>query len=72
MRADAMLDKGDLDGYAVWKRILQAVEELQGAAPAPGPAQEVTHAPAGLPSRAPGGVGGAPPPSTPRVRSWTH
>ncbi len=28
MRADAMLDKGDLDGYAVWKRILQAVGEL--------------------------------------------
>ncbi len=35
MRADAMLDKGDLAGYAVWKRILRAVEELQkiGAAP---------------------------------------
>ena len=29
MRADAMLDKGNLDGYAVWKRILRAVEELQ-------------------------------------------
>ncbi len=28
MKADAMLDKGDLDGYAVWKRILRAVEEL--------------------------------------------
>ena len=28
MRADAMLEKGDLDGYAVWKRILRAVEEL--------------------------------------------
>ncbi len=24
----AMLEKGDLDGYAVWKRILRAVEEL--------------------------------------------
>ncbi len=24
-----MLTKGDLDGYAVWKRILRAVEELQ-------------------------------------------
>jgi len=24
MRADAMLDKGDLDGYAVWKWILRA------------------------------------------------
>ncbi len=29
MKADAMLDKGDLDGCAVWKRILRAVEELQ-------------------------------------------
>ncbi len=33
MRADAMLDKGDLDGYAVWKRILRAVEELQREKP---------------------------------------
>ncbi len=38
MRADAMLDKGDLDGYAVWKRILRAVKELQGTAPKPGEA----------------------------------
>ncbi len=38
MRADAMLDKGDPDGYAAWKRILRAVEELQGAAPKPGEA----------------------------------
>ena len=36
MRADAMLDKGDLDGVAVWKRILRAVEELQGTEPGPG------------------------------------
>ena len=36
MRADAMLDKGDLDGYAVWKRILRAVGELQRAEPGPG------------------------------------
>ncbi len=36
MRADAMLEKGGLDGYAVWRRILRAVEELQGADPAPG------------------------------------
>ncbi len=28
MRADAMLDKGDLDDCAVWRRILRAVEEL--------------------------------------------
>ena len=36
MRADAMLEAGDLDGYAVWKRILRAVEELRGKAPEPG------------------------------------
>ena len=36
MRADAMLDKEDLDGYAVWKRIVRAVEELQGTDPKPG------------------------------------
>ncbi len=29
MRADAMLEKGDLDGYAAWRRILWAVEELR-------------------------------------------
>ncbi len=29
MRADAMLEAGDLDGCAVWKRILRVVEELQ-------------------------------------------
>ena len=29
VRADAMLDKGDLEGFAVWKRILRAMEELQ-------------------------------------------
>ncbi len=28
MRADELLDQGDLDGQAVWKRILKAVEEL--------------------------------------------
>ncbi len=38
MRADTMLDKGDLDGYAAWKRILRAVEELQGSEPKPGAA----------------------------------
>ncbi len=27
-RDSAMLDKGDLDGYEVWKRIVKAVEEL--------------------------------------------
>ncbi len=38
MRASAMLDKGDLDGYAMWKRILRAVEELQREAPKSGEA----------------------------------
>jgi len=33
MRPDAMLEKGDLDGYAVWRRILRAVEELLGVVP---------------------------------------
>ena len=33
MRADAMLDKDDLDGYAVWKRILRAVEVLREEKP---------------------------------------
>ena len=28
MRADAMLEKGDLEGYGVWKGVLKAVEEL--------------------------------------------
>ncbi len=38
MKADAMLEKGDLGGYGVWKRILRAVEELQGTVPKPGEA----------------------------------
>jgi hypothetical protein len=38
MRADAMLEAGDLDGYAVWRRILRAVGELQGAKPKSGEA----------------------------------
>ncbi len=36
MKADAMLEAGDLDGLAVWKRILKAVEELQGTKPKSG------------------------------------
>ena len=38
MRADAMLEKGDLDGLATWKRILRAVGELQGTVPRAGEA----------------------------------
>ena len=36
MRADAMLDKGDLDGAAVWRRIVSAVNELLADKPADG------------------------------------
>ncbi len=38
MRADAMLEAGDPDGYAMWKRILKAVKELQGTVPKSGEA----------------------------------
>ena len=40
MRADAMLERGDLDGYAAWKRILRAVEKLCLTEPGDG---EVRH-----------------------------
>jgi hypothetical protein len=36
MRADEMLEKGELTGYAVWRRILKAVEELQRTQPTAG------------------------------------
>jgi hypothetical protein len=29
MRADALLEAGDLDGQRVWLRIIKAIEELQ-------------------------------------------
>ncbi len=38
MRAGAMLDKRDLDGYAGWKRIRRAVGGLQGTTRKPGEA----------------------------------
>jgi hypothetical protein len=34
-RADAVLEAGDLDGYAVWNRVTKAVDELQRAEPGP-------------------------------------
>ncbi len=40
MRADAMLARGDLEGLAVWKRILRAVEEIRRTDLAEG---EATH-----------------------------
>ncbi len=35
-RADAMLEKGDLDGERVWLRILKATEELLNSRPSKG------------------------------------
>lgn len=36
MRADAMLEAGDLDGYGVWKGIFKTVEELLRVEPGDG------------------------------------
>ncbi len=33
MSADEMLDKGDLDGAAVWRRIVAAVNEMLSTTP---------------------------------------
>ena len=38
MRADTTLEAGDLDGYAMWKRIVGAVGELRGKEPRSGEA----------------------------------
>ncbi len=38
MRADSMIEQGDPEGLAVWKRILKAVDELRAQAPPPGTA----------------------------------
>ncbi len=38
MRADAMLEKGSLDGLRVWKRVLAAVKEIQRQEPREGDA----------------------------------
>ena len=34
MRADAMLEAGDLDGLATWRRVLRAIDELANTTPA--------------------------------------
>ncbi len=34
-RATEMLDAGDVDGHAVWKRTLQAIEQLESTKPGP-------------------------------------
>ncbi len=35
-RATKMLDAGDVDGYAVWKRIVDAIKDVQRETPRPG------------------------------------
>ncbi len=37
-QADAMLDRGDLDGAAVWRRIVAAINELLDTRPGDGDA----------------------------------
>ncbi|WP_162913160.1 hypothetical protein [Rhodospirillaceae bacterium SYSU D60014] len=36
MRADQLLDAGDVEGQATWKRILQAIRQLQAENAPPG------------------------------------
>ena len=36
MRADAVLEGGDVGGYAAWQRVVKAVEELLRAKPVEG------------------------------------
>ena len=33
MRADALLDTGDMDGAAMWRKIIKAIEVLQATEP---------------------------------------
>ncbi len=35
-RATKMLDEGDVDGYAVWKRIVDAIKDTERETPRPG------------------------------------
>ena len=35
MKVDALLDKGDLGGAAVWRRIVAAINEIQREKPGP-------------------------------------
>ncbi len=35
-RATEMLDSGDVNGYAVWKRIVDAIKDMQRETPRPG------------------------------------
>ena len=36
MRADELLKDGDVDGYAIWKQILKAIDELLAKEPPEG------------------------------------
>ncbi len=36
MRADALLEAGDVDGQVIWRRILRAIKELQTEELVPG------------------------------------
>ncbi len=36
MKADAMLDEGELDGAAVWRRIVAVINDLRREEPEPG------------------------------------
>ena len=36
MRADAMIERGDPEGLAVWKRVIRAIELLLVEEPSPG------------------------------------
>ncbi len=36
MKADDMLERGDMDGRAVWKRIVGAIKDTQRETPHPG------------------------------------
>jgi len=36
MKADAMLERGDMDGRAVWLRIVDAIRDMQRETPRPG------------------------------------
>ncbi len=39
MKADAMLDRGELDGAAVWRQIVAAINDIQREEPKPGERQ---------------------------------
>jgi hypothetical protein len=37
-RADALYDKGDLDGFMVWRKVIRAIEQLERQRPSAGEA----------------------------------